>query len=124
MSWTHYQDLIVWQKAMDLVDEVYRLARLLPREEMFSLSDQMRRAAVSIPSNIAEGHGRQTEKEFRQFLAVARGSLYELETQLLIGMRQGYFTPDEAETATRLCREVGKMLTKMTIAPAPLKTEN
>ena len=124
MSWVHYQDLIVWQKSMDLVDEIYHLAQLLPKEELFSLSDQMRRAAVSVPSNIAEGHGRQTEKEFRQFLSVAKGSLYELETQIHIGIRQNFFSAEQAEAALCLCREVGKMLTKLTLAPVPLKTEN
>ena len=69
MGWTHYQDLIVWQKAMDLVDELYRLLGFLPREESYALADQMRRAVISIPSNIAEGHGRQTGKEFKQFLS-------------------------------------------------------
>ena len=124
MSWVHYQNLIVWQKAMDLVDEIYRLTKLLPREELFALSDQMRRAVVSVPSNIAEGHGRQTDKEFKQFLSVARGSLYELETQIQVAIRQHYFSADSAEAALTLCREVGKMLTKMTLAPVPLKTEN
>ena len=111
MSWTSYQNLIVWQKAMDLADEIYKLTRLLPKEELFSLSDQLRRAAVSIPSNIAEGRGRQTEKEFRQFLSIAKGSVFEAETQLLIGLRQGFYSSDQAENALRLCDEVGKMLT-------------
>ena len=84
MSWKHYRDLIVWQKSMELVDEIYRLTNLLPKEELYCLSDQMRRAAISIPSNIAEGHGRQTSKEFRQFLSISKGSVCELETQLEI----------------------------------------
>ncbi len=78
MGWVHYRDLIVWQKAMDLVDELYQLLGFLPREESYALAVQMRRAVISIPSNIAEGHGRQTEKEFKQFLSIARGSLYEV----------------------------------------------
>ena len=111
MRGTSYQNLIVWQKAMDLTDEIYMLAKLLPKEELFSLSDQMRRAAVSIPSNIAEGRGRQTEKEFRQFLSIAKGSVFEVETQIRIAIRQSYFSIDAAQAALALCDEVGKMLT-------------
>lgn len=74
----------MWQKAMDLKEEVYRLVRLLPREETYALSDQLRRAVVSMLSNIAEGHGRGSDKEFVKFLTIARGSLFEVETQLLI----------------------------------------
>ena len=80
MAFNSCEDLIVWQKAMDLTIEVYRLVKFLPREETYALSDQMRRAAVSIPSNIAEGHGRNSNKEFANFLSIARGSLTELRT--------------------------------------------
>ena len=76
-----FQDLIIWQKAMDLVIEVYNLVKELPKEEQYALSDQMRRAAVSIPSNIAEGQSRNSTKEFIQFLSVAKGSNAELQTQ-------------------------------------------
>ena len=120
MSWTHYSEMIVWQKAMDLVDEIYRLTRLLPKEEMFCLSNQMRRAAVSVPSNIAEGHGRQTEKDFRQFLSVAQGSVFELQTQLTVCIRQQFVSQKDAALALSLCDEVGKMLTKL-ITSAPAK---
>lgn len=113
MSWKHYRELIVWQKAMDLTDEVYRLVRSFPKEEQYSLSDQLRRAAVSVPSNIAEGHGRQTGKEFKQFLSVAKGSVFEAETQILIAVRQGYISAEEAQHAFTLCDEVGKMLTAL-----------
>ena len=75
-----YQDLLVWQKAMELVTEIYRIAKLLPREELYALSDQMRRSAVSIPSNIAEGQARNSTKEFINFLSVAKGSNAELQT--------------------------------------------
>ena len=78
-----YEDLIVWQKAMDLVAEVYRIVKALPGEELYALSDQMRRAAVSIPSNIAEGQERNTTKDFINHLYIAKGSKGELETQLL-----------------------------------------
>ena len=113
MAWTHYRELIVWQKAMDLADEVYTLTRHLPKEELYALADQMRRAAVSVPSNIAEGHGRQTDKEFRQFLSVAKGSVFEIETQLMICMRQHYLSEVQTKSALSLCGEVGKMLTRM-----------
>ena len=79
-----YKDLIVWQKSMDLVDEIYRLVKFLPKEETYALSDQMRRAAVSVPSNIAEGYERKSPKEFANFLSIARASRAELETQICI----------------------------------------
>ncbi len=78
----HYRDLIVWQKAMTLAKSVYRETERLPSKETYGLQSQMRRCAVAIPSNIAEGHGRLNDGHLRQFLAIARGSLYELQTQL------------------------------------------
>lgn len=113
MAFSSYCDLSVWQKAMELTDEVYRLVRLLPKEEVYSLSDQIRRSAVSIPSNIAEGRGRQTDSEFRHFLYIAKGSCYELETQLLISVRQDYMTEEEVKTALSLSDEVSRMLTNL-----------
>lgn len=113
MKYVSFQNMIVWQRAMELVDAVYVLARKLPKEELFSLSDQMRRAAVSIPSNIAEGRGRQTDKEFKQFLSIAKGSVFELETQILICIRQNYFSEEQAKPTLSLCNEVGKMLTAL-----------
>lgn len=108
-----YRELIVWQKAMDLVEEVYRLVKLLPREETYALSDQMRRAAVSIPSNIAEGHGRNSEREFLRFLSIAQGSRAELDTQIEICIRLKYVDMEQVVTAQKLSNEVGKMLRKM-----------
>lgn len=105
-----YQDLLVWQKSMQLVKEVYALVKLLPKEETYALSDQMRRAAVSIPSNIAEGYSRNSDKELMQFLYIARGSKAELETQIKIGIMLNYFSEIQAEKALNLCVEVGKML--------------
>lgn len=105
-----YQDLLVWQKAMDLVEETYGLVRKLPKEETYALSDQMRRAAVSIPSNIAEGKDRVTDKEFIRFLSIARGSASELETQFIICSRLNYLAAEETNTAVEHCREVGRML--------------
>ncbi len=92
MAVKSYNDLIVWQKSMDLVVEVYKLVRNLPKEELYALSNQMRRAAVSVPSNIAEGQKRNSTKEFVQFLSFAKGSAAELQTQLLICNRLDYFT--------------------------------
>jgi len=108
---SRYQELIVWQKSMDLVDAIYKTARRLPEKEQFGLWSQMTRSAVSIPSNIAEGSGRVTRKDAIHFLSIARGSLYELNTQLLIAERQGYIkvTPD----VSSLIEEVSRMLTAM-----------
>src|SRR6516225_2038384 len=86
----HYKELIVWQKAIALVTEVYRRTRCFPREEMYGLVSQMRRAAVSVACNIAEGQGRLTRGEFRHFLGIAKGSLLELETQLIISQQLEY----------------------------------
>jgi four helix bundle protein len=85
-----YRELVVWQKAMETVTEVYHITQKFPREETYGLTSQIRRAAVSIPSNIAEGQGRLTRGEFRQFLGQAKGSLAELETQILIAHNLGY----------------------------------
>ena len=110
MSVQSYRELVVWQKAMDLVAETYRLVKLLPREELFALSDQMRRAAVSVPSNIAEGQQRNSTKEFVNFLSIAKGSTAELETQFMICVRLKYLTQSQTETPLSLCAEVGRML--------------
>lgn len=105
-----YTDLKVWQKSMDLVVEIYRLVKLLPKEETYALSDQMRRAAVSVPSNIAEGKNRFSVKEFKNFLYIARGSGAELETQLLICVKIGYLKAEEVNKACQLIKEIGKMI--------------
>ena len=105
-----YRDLIVWQKAMDLCEEVYRLARMLPKEELFALSDQLRRAAISIPSNIAEGRGRQSKKEFAHFLSIAQGSVAELETQIFLSFRLNMLQESDILSVLSLCTEVSKML--------------
>lgn len=108
-----FRDLHVWQKAMALAKSVYCVVKYLPREETYGLSDQMRRAAVSIPSNIAEGQARQTKKEFLQFLWIARGSSAELETQLQLAIDLGYLdgVPEEQmKTLFQLSDEVSRML--------------
>ncbi len=113
MECAHYSSLLVWQKAMTLVDAVYDLARDLPSDEKYALSDQMRRAAVSVPSNIAEGYGRHTEKEFKRFLSFARGSVFELETQIAICLRRQFFSEEKVKHVLSLCGEIGKMLTAL-----------
>jgi four helix bundle protein len=110
MTVRHYQELIAWQKAMDLVVVVYRYTASFPKEEMFGLTSQLRRAAVSIPSNIAEGQGRRTTKEFVNFLAIARGSLQEVETQLFIAERLNYLTGAALAEITKLSSEVGRLI--------------
>jgi len=86
----HFKDLVVWQKAMDMVTEIYKLTNSFPKQEIYSLTNQIRRAAVSVPSNIAEGQAHYSHREFRHFLRHSAGSLAELETQLLLAERLGY----------------------------------
>jgi four helix bundle protein len=105
-----YKDLIAWQKAMDLVTATYRATAAFPKEEQFGLTSQLRRAAVSIPSNIAEGQGRLSENEFRHFLGQARGSLMEVETQLQISQNLGYTQPAQLNDLLNACGEVGRIL--------------
>lgn len=93
---TTHHDLVVWQESMKLVSVAYSLTKNLPREELFGLVSQMQRAAVSIPSNIAEGTARGSTREFRQFLMIARGSLAELETQVLVAQNLGYVVDNSA----------------------------
>ena len=121
MVTSDYQSLIVWQKAMELTIEVYKIVKTLPKEETYSLCDQMKRSAVSIPSNIAEGHERGTKKEFIYFLTIARGSKAELETQLQICLKVGYILEQNITIAMGLLKEIGSMLTSLI---SKLKTEN
>lgn len=106
----HFRDLVVWQKAMGLAREIYKFTAGFPRSEVFGLASQMRRAAVSVPSNIAEGHGRLSDKSLRVFLAQARGSLYELETQIQLATDLGYLSTQVAGTLNPECDEVAKMI--------------
>lgn len=108
-----FRDLVVWQRGMQLTLAVYKLTREFPREELFGLTGQMRRAAFSVPCNIAEGHSRLNTAEFRQFLGIARGSNAELQTQLELSKALGYATSDAIRTAEKLSSEVGKMLYAM-----------
>ncbi len=108
-----YRDLIVWQKSVDLTVEIYKLVKLLPKEEIYTLSAQMRRAAVSIPSNIAEGYARKSTKEYINFLSIAQGSRAELQTQLLICEKLNYLTKEQINSSLLLIDEVAKMLTSI-----------
>ena len=105
-----HRDLIVWQKAMDLVVAVYHASKNFPKEETYGLTGQMRRAAVSIPANIAEGQGRRLTKEFQQFLAHARGSLLELDTHLELSLRLHYLNAEQHAALHHKVNEVGRLL--------------
>ena len=105
-----HRDLVVWQKAMSLVTEIYRATRDFPKEEMYGLTSQLRRAAVSVPSNLAEGHGRNSRKEFHHFIGQARGSLTEVETQLEIARNLDYLPKNEALELLSKSGEIGRML--------------
>ncbi len=105
-----YTELKVWQKSMDLVESVYALTAKYQDDERYGLSKQMRRACISVPSNIAEGYGREQQGYIAQFLRIALGSSRELETQLMIGVRLGFATVEQSTTAQTQCDEVGKML--------------
>src|SRR5437870_3640043 len=109
MPLKHYQELVVWQRAMDFAEEVHRISRSFPRHELFGLTSQLRRAAISVPSNIAEGQGRGGPKEFIQFLNISSGSLQEAETQLLLGSRFGYVTSSDLERVLEKANEVGRL---------------
>ncbi|MHB8216431.1 MAG: four helix bundle protein [Candidatus Sulfotelmatobacter sp.] len=105
-----YKDLIVWQKAVSMVTEVYRATRSFPREETYGLTSQLRRSAVSVASNIAEGQGRISKPEFRQFLGMARGSSVEMETQIVIAGSLGYISHEIADRLAAKSGEVSRLL--------------
>ena len=105
-----FQDLLVWQRAMELTVTVYSLTKMFPKEEIYGLTSQMRRASVSIASNIAEGRGRGTDGEFRQFLSIAQGSTYEVQTQLLAARQLKIGDEAMLNKAEALCIETSKML--------------
>ncbi|MGD0567702.1 MAG: four helix bundle protein [Candidatus Sulfotelmatobacter sp.] len=105
-----YTDLEVWKAAMDLAEDIYRITKTFPKEETYALTIQLRRAAVSVPSNIAEGKGRSSEKELAQFLCHSRGSLFEIETQINLARRLGYLEPPKADAILRNAARVGQLL--------------
>jgi four helix bundle protein len=110
MPGQNYRDLIVWQRAMDLVEAMYRLTQNFPREEIYGLTSQMRRAAVSVPANIAEGQGCGGKMEFSRFLWIAHGSLRELETHLFIALRLKLAAQDNINRLLEQASEVGRLL--------------
>jgi four helix bundle protein len=105
-----FQDLRVWQRSMELVTSIYKVTQQFPRDEIYSLTSQIRRAAISIPSNIAEGHGRGTTREFAMFLRNANGSLKELETQLILAQNLGFIPKEHASNTELIVQDVGRML--------------
>ena len=108
-----HRDLRVWQKGMDLVETVYGLTRTFPLEERFGLVSQATRAVVSVPTNIAEGHARGTRRDYAHFVSIARGSLMELETLMMISIRLRYVTPERAAETLATVTELGRMLTTL-----------
>ena len=110
-----YKELIVWQKSIRLVKEVFILTDSFPKSELYGLTSQMRRAAISIPSNIAEGYGRKSPKEYAQFYSISYGSVLELETQLIIAQELQFTDPKKFDTVEALLEEVARMLNSMTI---------
>ena len=109
----NHKDLIVWQKSMEHVLTIYEATKLFPKEETFGIINQMRRSAISIPSNIAEGYGRIFEKETAKFLSNALGSASELETQLIISKDLGYANPDKIQELIKQNEEIIKMLSSL-----------
>jgi four helix bundle protein len=105
-----FRDLVVWQRSIQMSLAIYRLTIGFPKEELFGLTSQIRRAGVSVASNIAEGYGRNSTGEYKQFLGMARGSNSEVETQLVIAKELGYGNQQTLKEAEDLCTEVGKML--------------
>lgn len=110
-----YKELSVWQKSIQLVIDIYKLTKTFPKDEIYGLVSQMQRAAVSIPSNIAEGNERNSKKEFIHFLHIARGSLAELETQLVIAEKLNYINQNQSTQILNNCHEIGKMINGLLI---------
>ena len=110
MAVQSYKELLAWQKAMDLVVEVYQATANFPRDERFGLTNQLRRASVSVPSNIAEGQGRGPTQDFVRFLCIARGSVQEVDTQLTLATRLGFLTQTEYDRVASLIVEVAKLI--------------
>jgi len=108
-----YRDLQVWQKSMSLVTEIYKISKTYPRDEAYGLTSQMRRCAISIPSNMAEGYGRNSINEYLYFLRIATGSLYELQTQMEISINLRYLNRNEFDKLYRLSREIERMLSSL-----------
>ncbi|HOU09533.1 MAG TPA: four helix bundle protein [Clostridiales bacterium] len=110
MAIKSFKELIVWQKSMDLVEQLYNATDEFPKDEIYCLTNQMRRSAISIASNIAEGQARKTTKDFLNFISIAQGSRAELETQIMIANRLGYIKGEKAEQLLEILAEIAKML--------------
>ncbi|OIP26336.1 MAG: four helix bundle protein [Dehalococcoidia bacterium CG2_30_46_19] len=108
-----YRDLQIWQKSMTLVTEVYKISKGFPKDEAYGLTSQIRRCAISIPSNIAEGYGRNSTNEYIHFLRIATGSLYELQTQIEICMNLDYLNRGEFDKLYELSREIERMISSL-----------
>jgi four helix bundle protein len=119
-----YKDLLVWRKSMDLVHAIYVMTENFPKRETYGLADQMRRAAVSVPSNIAEGQGYANRKEFLRFLRHSRGSLFELETQVRIATRLQYVSEAESQRLLHDTDEVSRMLSGLASSLRALSTQS
>ena len=113
MAAASHRDLVVWQKAMDLAVQVYRLTARFPKNETYRLTSQVTRAAASVPANIAEGNARASRRDYANFLAIAKGSLNETETFLILALRLGYLREHELAPTMFLITEIGKMLTAL-----------
>jgi len=105
-----HRDLAAWQRALELVEEVYRVTQRWPKEEIYGLTNQVRRAAVSVPANIAEGQGRRSSRDFIRFLSIATGSLHEVETHLLIAERLHYLDQQSLTSLLKLSAETGRII--------------
>ena len=108
-----YRDLLVWQKSMTLVTGIYRMTKSFPQNELYGLTSQIRRSAVSIPSNIAEGYGRRSRQDYIRFLQIAMGSLFELQTQLQIAVNLEYVAQSQFETVNDQTREIERMMSSL-----------
>ena len=108
-----YRDLIVWQKAMQLVTDTYQITRNFPKEELYGLTSQIRRCSISIPSNMAEGYGRNSTDDYLRFLKISRGSLYELQTQIEIAFNLHYIKKDDFDRMNEAGREIERMVSSL-----------
>ena len=108
-----YRDLFIWQKSMDLVTDIYQITYKFPKEEIYGLTSQIRRSAVSVPSNIAEGYGRNSTGDYKRFLQISLGSLYELQTQLEISFRLNYLPEDNFKKLQITALEIEKMMNSL-----------
>ncbi|NEP54434.1 MAG: four helix bundle protein [Moorea sp. SIO3C2] len=106
----NFKDLIIWQKAMDIAEKCYLLTKFFPKDELYGMVQQIRRAAVSIPANISEGYGRRSTPEYIRFLNIAQGSINELETHLILSFRVGLSKQDDIESIVSLLKEESRMI--------------